>query len=117
MEHPYIGEIALFAAAVVPQGWAPCDGQVLPISQNEALFSLLGFAYGGDGRSTFALPDLRGRAPVHAGHGPGLPDVKVGQTGGRPSARARGGAPYNAGPYVGVRYMIALQGIFPPLPD
>ena len=67
--NPYLGEISWFAGNFAPRGWAFCDGQLLPISQYSALFSLLGTIYGGDGRTTFALPDMRGRAPVHAGSG------------------------------------------------
>ena len=67
MADPLLGEVRVFAAGFVPRGWAPCDGRVLSINQNSALFSLLGFTYGGDGRTTFALPDLRGRVPVHRG--------------------------------------------------
>lgn len=69
---PYLGEMAYFAGNFAPRGWAFCDGQILAISQNQALFSLLGTMYGGDGRTTFALPDMRGRALIHAGNGPGL---------------------------------------------
>ncbi len=69
---PLIGQIMMFAGTFAPRGWAFCDGQLLPISENTALFSILGTTYGGDGRTTFALPDLRGRAPMHAGTGPGL---------------------------------------------
>lgn len=69
---PFVAEIALFPFSFAPRGWAWCDGQLLPISQNTALFSLLGTTYGGDGRSTFALPNLNGRAPLHHGQGPGL---------------------------------------------
>lgn len=72
MPDPFVGEVRMFAGTVVPTGWALCDGQLLPISQNTALFSLLGTMYGGNGTSTFALPDLRGRVPVHMGQGPGL---------------------------------------------
>ncbi len=79
---PYLGEITMFAGNFAPRGWAFCDGQLLAISQNSALFSLLGTIYGGDGRTTFALPDLRGRVPVHAGRGPGLSDYRQGQKGG-----------------------------------
>ncbi|MDQ5770067.1 phage tail protein [Thiothrix subterranea] len=79
---PYIGEIMLFAGNFAPRGWAFCNGQVLPISQNTALFSLLGTTYGGDGKTTFALPDLRGRVPVHAGQGSGLSSYEIGQRGG-----------------------------------
>jgi microcystin-dependent protein len=71
-EEPYLGEMAYFAGNFAPRGWALCDGQLLPISQNTALFSLLGTIYGGDGRTTFGLPDMRGRALVHTGSGPGL---------------------------------------------
>ena len=76
---PFIGEISMFGGNFAPRNWAFCDGQLLPISQHNALFSLLGTTYGGDGRTTFALPDLRGRAPVHAGTGPGLSQVRLGQ--------------------------------------
>lgn len=72
MSEPYVGEIRMFAGNFAPRGWAFCDGQLLAISQNDALFSLLGTVYGGDGRTTFGLPDLRGRVPVHVGSGPGL---------------------------------------------
>jgi microcystin-dependent protein len=71
MSDPFIGEIRMFAGDFAPRGWALCDGQLLAISQNDTLFSLLGTTYGGDGRTTFALPDLRGRLPVHMGSGPG----------------------------------------------
>lgn len=76
---PFIAQIILFAGGYAPQGWAFCDGQTLPISGNEDLFSLIGTTYGGDGRTTFALPDLRGRVPVHAGQGPGLTRRELGQ--------------------------------------
>ncbi|MBX8465250.1 phage tail protein [Deinococcus sp. RIT780] len=82
MSDPFVGEVRLFAGNFPPRGWATCDGQLLPISQNTALFSLLGTYYGGDGRSTFALPDLRGRVPIHHGQGPGLSDRSIGETGG-----------------------------------
>lgn len=78
MPDPFIGEVRMFAANFAPRGWALCDGQVLPIQDNQALFALLGTMYGGDGRTTFALPDLRGRAPVHAGSGAGLTTRSVG---------------------------------------
>ena len=77
-QEPFIGEIIMFAGNFAPRGWAFCDGQLLPISQNTALFSLVGTIYGGDGRTTFALPDLRGRVPVGEGTGPGLPNVRQG---------------------------------------
>ncbi len=79
---PLLGEIMLFAGNFAPRGWAFCDGQLLPISQNTALFSLLGTTYGGDGRSTFGLPDLRGRAPIHEGQGPGLSTRSLGSRSG-----------------------------------
>ena len=79
---PFIGEIIMFAGNFAPRGWALCDGQLLPISSNTALFSILGTTYGGDGRTTFGLPDLRGRAPVHAGNGPGLSPRQLGAKGG-----------------------------------
>jgi microcystin-dependent protein len=74
MTEPFIGEIRNFGFNFAPRGWALCQGQLLPINQNTALFSLLGTMYGGDGRITFALPDLRGRAPIGFGQGPGLTD-------------------------------------------
>ncbi len=82
MSEPYLGEIKMFAGNFAPRGWALCDGQLLPISSYDALFSLLGTTYGGDGRSTFGLPDMRGRIPVHAGWGPGLSDRSLGERGG-----------------------------------
>jgi microcystin-dependent protein len=80
--NPFLAQIVMFAGNFAPRGWALCEGQLLPISQNQALFSLLGTTYGGDGRTTFALPDLRGRSPIQQGHGPGLSDIKLGQRGG-----------------------------------
>lgn len=82
MSEPFIAEIVMFAGNFAPRGWAFCDGQLLAVSQNDALFSLLGTIYGGDGRTTFGLPDLRGRAPMHAGNGPGLSPRREGQRGG-----------------------------------
>lgn len=79
---PFIGEIIMFGGNFAPRGWALCDGSLLPISQNTALFSILGTTYGGDGRTTFALPDLRGRAPIGEGNGPGLSNYRLGQKGG-----------------------------------
>jgi len=78
----YIGEIRMFAGNFAPQDWALCNGSLLPIAQNEALFTLLGTTYGGDGVTTFQLPDLRSRVPVHVGNGTGIPNVVAGQTGG-----------------------------------
>jgi microcystin-dependent protein len=82
MSEPFIGEIRMFAGNFAPRSWAFCDGQLLAISQNDALFSLLGTIYGGDGRTTFGLPDLRGRIPVHMGQGPGLSERRLGSKGG-----------------------------------
>ena len=82
MSEPFVGEIRMFAGNFAPRGWAFCDGQLLAVSQNDALFSLLGTIYGGDGRTTFGLPDLRGRIPIHAGDGPGLSPRRVGAKGG-----------------------------------
>ena len=81
---PFVGEIMLFAGNFAPQGWAFCDGQLLPIGPNQGLFSLLGTYYGGDGQTTFALPDLRGRVPMHTGSGPGpgLSPRSLGESGG-----------------------------------
>lgn len=82
MSEPFVGEIRMFAGNFAPRGWAFCDGQLLAVSQNDALFSLLGTIYGGDGRTTFGLPDLRGRIPLHAGTGPGLSPRRLGSKGG-----------------------------------
>lgn len=79
---PFLGQIILFAGNFAPRGWALCEGQILPINQNQALFSILGTTYGGDGRTSFALPDLRGRAPISEGTGAGLPSHALGSKGG-----------------------------------
>ncbi len=169
MSEPFIAEVRLFAGTFAPRGWADCNGQLLPINQNQALFALLGTTYGGDGRVTFALPNLQGRAAIHAGQGPGLTNRNLGETGGAatstlttaqipahhhalrgtspattgtpgptvalaetsggakvyrpagnlvamgaPLANAGGGQPHeNRQPYLGMRYIIALQGVFP----
>ncbi len=168
---PFLGEIALVPYNFAPRGWAFCDGQILSIAQNTALFSLLGTTYGGNGQTTFALPDLRGRVPMHCGGGPGpgLSTYNLGQTGGvenvtllasqmpahnhalnANSANGTSDSPVNAlpgknasgvpqfsaasnaamaagaigltggnqphenlQPYLGLNYVIALQGIFP----
>ena len=169
MADPFIAEIRIFAGNFAPTGWALCNGQLLPISQNTALFSLLGTYYGGDGKSTFALPNLQGAAPMHQGQGPGLSQRFIGEQGGEPNvtllqtempahahalngtnqlpqlpdpaahtaARANanayvqnptsytqmnplaigptgGGLPHNnMPPYLGLTFIIALQGVFP----
>lgn len=82
MSEPFIAEIRIFAGNFAPRGWAFCNGQLLPISQNTALFSLIGTTYGGDGRTTMALPDLQGRAPMHPGRGPGLSSRSLGESSG-----------------------------------
>lgn len=85
MADPFVAEIRMVPFNFVPSGWAACNGQLLPLSQNTALFSLLGTYYGGDGKSNFALPDLRGRAAMHHGQGPGLSERYIGESGGEES--------------------------------
>ena len=172
MSNPFVAEIRIFAGNFAPKGWALCDGQLMPISQNTALFSLLGTTYGGDGKSNFALPNLQGCAPMQAGQGPGLSLRDLGETGGEQSvtliqtempahnhtaqASTTGGLPdpgnnawasglkghgqfyspssvdnvqmnpfgtsiaggslphNNMPPYLGLTFIIALQGVFPP---
>ncbi|TMK94471.1 MAG: phage tail protein [Actinobacteria bacterium] len=82
MADPFVAEIRIFPFNFAPKGWAWCDGQLMPLSQNTALFSLLGTTYGGDGKSNFALPDIQGRAVMHPGQGPGLSLHDLGETGG-----------------------------------
>jgi microcystin-dependent protein len=79
MSEPFIAEVRIFAGNFAPRSWAFCDGQLLPIAQNTALFSLIGTTYGGDGRTTTALPNLQGRAPMHPGRGPGLTSRRLGE--------------------------------------
>lgn len=173
MADPFVAEIRIVPFNFTPKGWAACDGQLMPLSQNTALFSLLGTTYGGDGKSTFALPDLQGRTPLHPGQGPGLSLRDLGEAGGSATvtlleaeipahthaARANdealgldsgagnswgavprlqltkpyaggtpnavmnsaalapvgGDAPHNnRQPYLGLNFIIALQGVFPP---
>ncbi len=159
MTDPFLAEIRLFAGNFAPIGWAFCNGQILSIQQNTALFALLGTTYGGNGVSTFALPDLQDRVPIHTGGGqsaPGLSARTLGEVGGASSVtllagemphhghaassavgstdRATGNVPAVGGryadnpgtaqnqphnnrpPYLGLTYLIALQGIFPPRP-
>jgi microcystin-dependent protein len=85
MADPFVAEIRIYPFNFAPRGWAFCNGQLLPISQNTALFSLLGTTYGGNGQTTFALPNLQGRTPMHPGQGPGLSLYDLGQTGGSDS--------------------------------
>ena len=82
MADPFIAEIRIFAGNFAPRGWAFCNGQLLPIAQNTALFAILGTTYGGDGRTTLGLPDLKGSAPMHPGTGPGLSSRRLGESGG-----------------------------------
>jgi len=82
MSNPFLAEIRMFSGNFAPKGWALCNGQLLPISQNTAVFSLLGTTYGGDGKSTFALPNMQGSSPMQAGQGPGLSLRDLGETGG-----------------------------------
>ncbi len=82
MSEPFLAEIRIFAGNFAPRGWAFCNGQLLPIAQNTALFSLIGTTYGGDGRTTTALPNLEGRVPMHPGRGPGLTSRRLGEKGG-----------------------------------
>jgi microcystin-dependent protein len=168
----FIGQVKLFAGNFAPVSWHDCDGSLMPISQYTALFSLLGTTYGGDGQTTFALPDLRGRAVLHVGQGPGLSNYQLGQTGGVETVTltaaqlpvhshsipattslgssgtatglvpasspddigsysttsnatmnsaalqaAGGNQPHsNIKPYLAVRYIICLEGIYPPRP-
>jgi microcystin-dependent protein len=86
MADPFVGEIRIVGFDFNPKQWAPCDGRLLPISQNTALFALLGTIYGGDGKQTFALPNLQGRAPMHFGQGPGLTLRELGEAGGSAQA-------------------------------
>jgi microcystin-dependent protein len=79
MSDPFIAEVRIMGCNFAPQGWAFCNGQLLPIAQNTALFSLIGATYGGDGITTMALPDLQGRSPMHPGNGPGLPSRTLGE--------------------------------------
>jgi microcystin-dependent protein len=104
MSEPFIAEIRIFAGNFAPRGWAFCDGQLLPIAQNTALFSLIGTTYGGDGRTTTALPDLEGRAPMHAGRGPGLTTRRLGDKAGAESVvLAESQIPSHSHPLVGTQ--------------
>ena len=115
----FIGEVKLTAGTYAPRGWAICNGQILPISQNTALFSILSTFYGGDGRTTFALPDLRGRVPVGIGTGPGIVPVQIGQQSGSGVTQTNlttGDHPVVTGhtPTLGMHYIICLYGDYPP---
>ena len=133
---PLLGQIVLFSGNFAPRGWAFCDGQLLQIESNEALFAILGTTYGGDGYATFGLPDLRGRVPVHAGSGPNLTPRKIGQkTGSERSVGATseqtsfaastkltsvnttacsvGHPDENMQPSLCINFIISLKGVFP----
>jgi microcystin-dependent protein len=116
----FIGEVKMFAGNFAPRGWAFCDGQLLSISSNTALFSILGTTYGGDGRTTFALPDLRGRTAVGPRRGPGLDEVRLGQKFGGQAVSGNSGESSHTSASrsrttagLGLNYIICLQGIFP----
>ncbi|KAA3620859.1 MAG: phage tail protein [Flavobacterium sp.] len=116
----FIGEVRLFAGNFAPRGWAFCDGQLLSISSNTALFSILGTIYGGDGRTTFGLPDLRGRTAVGPRRGPGLDEIRLGQKFGGQSVSGNSGESSHTSvsrsrttPGLGLNYIICVQGIFP----
>jgi microcystin-dependent protein len=131
MSNPFLAEIRLFAGNFNPRGWALTNGQILPISQNTALFSLLGTTYGGNGQTNFALPNFQGRMPVHQGQGPGLSQRILGEQGGTESVSFSSlslpSAPSPAvsasvsfrpqvqttSPFLVLNFIIALQGIFP----
>ena len=131
MANPYLAEIRMFPGNFAPAGWALTNGQLIPISQNTALFSLVGTYYGGNGTSNFALPDLRSRMPMHVGQGSGLSPRVIGQTGGVESVTLQVTAlpsspasPVNASvgfrpqvqtvsPFLVLNFIIAQQGIFP----
>ena len=90
MADPFVAEIRIFGCNFPPKGWAQCNGQIMPISQNTALFSLLGTTYGGDGRTNFALPNIQGKGAIHQGQGPGLSLRDLGELGGEPTVTLQG---------------------------
>jgi len=105
---PFVAEIRMWAGNFAPRGWALCNGQLISIAQNTALFSLLGTTYGGDGKSTFALPNLQGRMPVHRGELPGGEYYDFGWEGAGASGKSGGTLGH-----LTVNFIIALQGVFP----
>jgi len=118
-QEAFIGEVRLVAFNFTPRGWADCNGQLLPISQNAALFSLLGTTYGGDGRTTFAVPDLRGRVVVGAGQVPGQTEIRQGARFGNgmetvSTTEGRSKTNTIVQPSTALRYVICVNGIFPP---
>jgi microcystin-dependent protein len=108
-----LGEIRMFGGNFAPRNWALCDGQLLPIDQYQALFSILGTTYGGDGRTNFALPDLRGRVGMHPGQGPGLPSRRLGEKGGGDNTDAARKEAVQTTPYCCVNHIICINGLFP----
>jgi microcystin-dependent protein len=106
MSQPYIGQIIAFGGNFAIRGWALCSGQLIAISQNQSLFSILGTRYGGDGRSTFRLPDLRGRVPISSGRGPGLSNYNLGQKGGTETNSA---VPPHSHPLAGATASISIK--------
>jgi microcystin-dependent protein len=109
-----LGEIRMFGGNFAPQNWALCDGQLLRVDQNPALFSILGTIYGGDGRTTFALPDMRGLAPMHAGQAAGQPGRRLGEKGGNQIvADGKRDDTIRTTPYGVVNFIICVNGIFP----
>lgn len=110
----YIGQLICAGFGFAPVGWAACDGQLLPIAQNSALFSLLGTTYGGDGITTFALPDLRGRSAIHQGHGPDLQPRRLGEHGRHGENRADRGP--DSAAFLTMNWLIATEGIYPSRP-
>ena len=109
----FLGEMRFFAGNFAPRGWAKCDGQLLAISRNKPLFSILGTIYGGDGRTTFALPDMRGRVPLHAGRGPGLREVGLGEKAGGHAAAPLSSESGRDVSAVAMTCIIAVYGHYP----
>ena len=117
MADPFVAEIRIFPFNFAPRGWAFCDGQILPLSQNTALFSLLGTTYGGNGQTNFGLPDLRGRAPISFGQGAGLANFDQGQVVNLPPCSAGQASQDDSNPgYLTLNWCIAFEGIYPSRP-
>ncbi|MBQ0730191.1 MAG: tail fiber protein [Oleispira antarctica] len=126
MSEPFLSEIRMVGFNFAPRGWAFCDGQILPIAQNQVLFALLGTLYGGDGRTSFALPDMRGRMPLHNGNGinqgtqvagfaaesiTAVKSIEVARQ--LATTNTTASALSSDTPYIGINFTIALQGLFP----
>jgi microcystin-dependent protein len=113
---PTVGQVILFAGNFAPRDWSICDGKLLPISQYQKLFSIIGTTYGGDGRSTFALPDLRGSVPIGSGSPPNGHQVNLGQKQASQTVEAAAGdsrRPVHTLPSLALNYIIAVEGIYP----